>query len=70
MASPGVHAAPVATKGSVRQPKPQRRPRQRGSPPQTRGGAPASLPSVQHRFLEGKGVGRYYTQTRETEHVM
>eukprot|EP00957_Ditylum_brightwellii_P205500 15344147-Ditylum_brightwellii.AAC.1 len=34
-------------------------------PPKTGGGAPASLPSAPHRFLEGKGVGRYYTYVDE-----
>eukprot|EP00957_Ditylum_brightwellii_P028951 2186947-Ditylum_brightwellii.AAC.1 len=43
-------------KGLAQQPKPQRRPRQRGSPPKTGGGAPALLPSAPHQFLEGKGI--------------
>eukprot|EP00957_Ditylum_brightwellii_P019796 1493421-Ditylum_brightwellii.AAC.1 len=59
---PCIHAVPAATNGLAQQPKPQRRPRRRGSPPQKTGVTQKGEKWECHLwFLEGKGVGRYYT---------
>eukprot|EP00957_Ditylum_brightwellii_P174022 13249503-Ditylum_brightwellii.AAC.1 len=54
------HAMPKATKGLAWQPKPQRRPRQRGSPPNTGVVQKGAKQECHLWFLEGKGVSRYY----------
>eukprot|EP00957_Ditylum_brightwellii_P160533 12220749-Ditylum_brightwellii.AAC.1 len=58
---PNIQATSAATKSSAQQPKPLRRPRQRGSPPKA-GVAQKGAEWERHLwFLEGKGIGRYYT---------
>eukprot|EP00957_Ditylum_brightwellii_P193201 14711076-Ditylum_brightwellii.AAC.1 len=58
---PSIQAAPAATKGLAWQPKPQKRPRQRGSPQKTGVSQKGAKRERHLLFLEGKGIGRYCT---------
>eukprot|EP00957_Ditylum_brightwellii_P102709 7827746-Ditylum_brightwellii.AAC.1 len=58
---PSIQAVPAATEGSAWQPKPQRRPRQRGSPPKTGVARKGAKREHYLQFLDGRGVSRYYT---------